>query len=72
MFLSFLYYGHTFIKVRIFFYFFENKNNSNIVYFVEIANSNMSNALQDNTEHQLPSYDSCMKLDNYVTGKIHL
>lgn len=29
----------------------------------------MSNAVQDNTEYQLPSYDSCMKLDNYVTGK---
>lgn len=41
--------------------------------FVEIANSNnMSNSLQDSTENQLPSYDSCMKLDNYVTGKTHL
>lgn len=29
----------------------------------------MSNTSEGYVENQLPPYDSCMKLDNYVTGK---
>lgn len=29
----------------------------------------MTNSIQDNMENLPPPYDSCMKLDNYVTGK---
>lgn len=43
----------------------------NCKYFIEVhgININSRNTLQHNIENLPPSYDSSMKLDNYVTGK---
>lgn len=37
-----------------------------------INSSSMTDSIQDNMENLPPPYESCMKLNNYVTGINHL
>lgn len=64
-------------------YFYKSKNNHFykykirliIIYYAGVWNTNsnsISNSIQDDIENLPPAYDSCMKLNNYVTGLNHL
>lgn len=65
-------------------YFYKSKHNHFynkykirliIIYYAGVWNTNsngMSNSIQNDIENLPPAYESCMKLNNYVTGLNHL